>query len=340
MAVQIIRRRSFVLASSALLLASGAVPVGASGGKAVTLGALKFTSSGPVFLALERGYFAEEGIDATITFFQDAPSVAAATAAGGVSFGITALTAAFYNLASQGRLQIIAGQSQEKPGHSGNLILVQQGSYAAGHTTLDKLFELPFGLTQLGSPSHYMLGQLAEISGFPVKDLNIRSFQTLPNLVAALKSGYVDWAIIAPPISTDLITAGAVVSIGPFSDFGSYQFGAAFASNDLLAADPDLAQAFLRAYRKGLQDYAQIVAHPDTAEARSAAAAVGHYVYPDLPAEKAAGLVLASALYVDPDGQLDVEDIARQIKWYLDNGMVKTGPNIDQILRLDLTDWP
>ena len=58
-----------------------------------------------------------------------------ATASGDVTFGVTALTAAAYNLAAEGRLKIIAGQAQEKRGYSGNLILVTQGRPTTGAST-------------------------------------------------------------------------------------------------------------------------------------------------------------------------------------------------------------
>jgi len=302
----------------------------------IVVGALRFTSSGPIFLALDRGYFRDEGLTVEMAFFQDAPTVAAATASGDVSFGVTALTAAFFNLASQGDLKILAGQAQEKQGYSGNLILVTKKAFDAGHDRLDKLFDQPFGLTQRGSPSHYQLGQLAGAEGVPLDGLNIQAFQTLPNLVAALKSAQITWAIIAPPIASDLIESGAVVSLGPYSDHGSYQFGGVFASADTIAADPDLVRRFLRAYKKGLGDYSQIVLSPGSDQARRAATVVAGYVYPDLPPEKAAAKVLGSALYVDPTGQVDVADIERQIAWYHANDMVKTVPEIGSILRLDL----
>lgn len=302
----------------------------------VTIGVLRFTSSGPIFLALDRGYFREVGLDAELAFFQAAPTVALGAATGDITFGVTALTAAAFNLAAEGRLKILAGQAQEKRGYSGNLILVTRQAYDDGFDRLDELFDQPFGLTQAGSPSHYQLGQLAAGHGVAARDLNIRPFQTLPNLVAALKTGAVSWAIIAPPIATDLIDTGAVVSLGPYSEFGSYQFGVAFASGGLIEAQPELVRRFLAAYRKGLDDYSAIVFAPGTPEARGFAAVVGRFVYPDEDQERAATRVLASALYVDPTGSIDVEDVERQIAWYFENGMLKSAPETRDILRLDL----
>ena len=254
-----------VLLVLALLLAVATVRAAEAQAPAkVVVGVLPFTSSGPVFLAADRGYFRDQGLDVELAFFQAAPPIAVATAANEVTFGVTALTAAAYNLAAEGRLAVVAGQAREKKGYTGNLILVTKAAYDRGLDRLDELFDQPFGLTQMGSPSHYQVGQLADAQGIATAELDVRAFQTLPNLVAALKSGAVTWAIIAPPIATGLVDSGAVVSLGPYSDHGSFQFGAVLASDETLRDRPETVRAFLRAYAKGLADYAEIVQHPES----------------------------------------------------------------------------
>jgi NitT/TauT family transport system substrate-binding protein len=331
----------FCLALSAILSTLGACWA-QTAPELVSVGALRFTSSGPVFLAKERGYFSEEGLDVNIVFFEAAPNIAIATASGEITFGVTALTAAFYNLAAEERLTIVAGQAQEKKGYAGNVVLVSQRDYAAGAKELDDLFAKPFGLTQFGSPSHYQLGQLAAASGVPMESIQIRAFQTLPNLVSALVNGEVSWAIIAPPISTQLVEKGAVVALSPYSDYAGYQFGAAFTARENLEQRAAMIGKFLRAYKKGLKDYSVLNAQqnktdPATiAEARAAAAVLASYVYPDQPSEEAITKVLASALYVDPDGEVDLDDIEKQINWYYDQGLIKGKPRIEGFISLDL----
>ena len=83
--------------------AMGAVlPQAASAADKVTVGALRFTSHAPSFIALERGYFADEGLEVELKFFQAAQPVAVAIASGDIDFGVTALTGGFFNLADKG----------------------------------------------------------------------------------------------------------------------------------------------------------------------------------------------------------------------------------------------
>ncbi len=58
----------------------------------VNLGALRFTSHSAGFIAYEKGYFKDEGIDLKFKYFQAAQPVAVAIASGDVDFGVTALT--------------------------------------------------------------------------------------------------------------------------------------------------------------------------------------------------------------------------------------------------------
>jgi NitT/TauT family transport system substrate-binding protein len=308
--------------------------------EAVVVGALRFSSSGPLFIARDRGYFAAAQLDVDIRFFEAAPGLALAAAAGDLTFGLTALTGAFFNLAGRGGLRILAGQAREERGRPGNLILVRKSAFDAGLDSLPALFSQPFGLTQVGSPSHYQLGQLARMHGVDLRSVQIRAFQSLPNLVAAIRGGHVGWAIIGPPIASDLVAGGEMVALAPYSDYGGYQFGVLFAPEPTIEKRTTMVRRFLGAYVKGLQDYAvlnearpaNVAASP---EARAVAAIIARYVYPN---DQQTGIqkVLASPYYVDPSGRVDVEDVERQIKWYQEQRLVRAEIGVQELLRLDL----
>jgi NitT/TauT family transport system substrate-binding protein len=301
----------------------------------IAVGALRFSSSGPLFLAQDRGYFRQEGLDVEIAFFEAAPTIATAVLSGSLTFGVTALTAAFYNLAADSGLRIIAGQAREEKGRSGNLVLVSKRAFDAGYTSIATLLDQPFGLTQFGSPSHYQLGQLTQQLGGPAKGTPIVAFQTLPNLVAGIRTGKVAWAIIAPPVATDLVDSGEMVVLSRYSDHGSYQFGVVFGKAAMLDTRPDVVRRFVMGYKKGLRDYS-VLNNPtaDEAEAEATARIVARYVYPGEPLDIGAAKIRKSALYVDPTGEVDVEDIARQIAWYQQEGMVRRPLEAGGILRM------
>src|SRR5690242_21839119 len=71
------------------------------------IGVLRLSSSAPVFIAQDKGYFREAGLDIELKFFDAAQPIAVATASGDVDFGVTAFTAGLYNLAGKGTLKVI-----------------------------------------------------------------------------------------------------------------------------------------------------------------------------------------------------------------------------------------
>ncbi|HUB96514.1 MAG TPA: ABC transporter substrate-binding protein, partial [Stellaceae bacterium] len=112
-----------------LALAFLAAPAAA---EPIKIGVVGVTAFAPVYVAQERGYFAAEGVPAELVYFDAAAPVAVATVSGALDFGVSAVTAAFYNLAGQGELKIIAGAAHESPGFHIQAIMASKAAYAGG----------------------------------------------------------------------------------------------------------------------------------------------------------------------------------------------------------------
>src|SRR6202011_4733732 len=68
------------------------------------VGVLRLSSSAPVFIAQDKGYFKDAGLDVELKFFDAAQPIAVAPASGDIYFGVTAMSAGLYNLAGKGVL--------------------------------------------------------------------------------------------------------------------------------------------------------------------------------------------------------------------------------------------
>src|ERR1700750_1209066 len=79
--------------------------------ESIKIGSTKIASGGPVFIAMDKGYFAEEGLEAQMVFFAASLPVAVATVSGDIDFGSAGLTAALYQLRRPGPLPLIAAHS-------------------------------------------------------------------------------------------------------------------------------------------------------------------------------------------------------------------------------------
>ncbi|MGH7386791.1 MAG: ABC transporter substrate-binding protein, partial [Candidatus Rokuibacteriota bacterium] len=92
------RRLSLPLILALALIAGDLSLAPAAEGQApLKVGVLKLTSSAPIFIGVEKGYFKEFGVEPELVYFQAAAPIATALAAGQLDVGATGLTAALYN---------------------------------------------------------------------------------------------------------------------------------------------------------------------------------------------------------------------------------------------------
>ena len=214
-----------------LALAAGGIARADDAQKA-KIGVLRLLrSSAPVFIAQDKGYFRDAGLDIELKFFDAAQPIAVATTSGDVDFGITAFTAGLYNLAGKGTLKVIGGMSREKAGYPLIGYFASNNAYAAGLKTPKDLAGKRIAVTQVGSSFHYSLGLLADKYGFKLADVKVRlPLQSLSNAAAALKGETVDAALL--PISTAraLVDSGGAKFLGWVGDETPWQLGAVFAS--------------------------------------------------------------------------------------------------------------
>jgi NitT/TauT family transport system substrate-binding protein len=287
----------------------------------VTVAALRFVSSGPLFIAQGRGYFAAEGLDVEFKFFDAAQPVAVAIASGDADFGATGYTAGLFNIAGKGVLRVIAAQFSEVKGFESNALVVSTKAHAAGLTTPAGLKGKSFALTQTGSSFHYMIGGVAQASGFELGAIELKPLQSIGNVVGAIKSGQIDAAILPAFIARPLDASGDAKIISWVGDLAPYQGGGLFTSSRNLDTRRAIVERFVRAYQKGVADYRAFFIDK-SASGDEVPALIHKYVYADEPAASAYGKIRTGALFINKDAQLDGADIARQVEWYKARGLV------------------
>ena len=291
---------------------------------AVTVAVLRFVSSGPIFIAKEKGYFNAEGLDVTLKFFDAAQPVAVAIASGDADFGATGFTAGLFNIAGKGALKVIGAQFSEVRGFEGSAVMVSSKAFADGVTSVDKLKGHSFGLTQTGSSFHYMIGQIAAGAGLDPSAIALKPLQSVGNVVGALKSAQVDSAILPAFIARPLAASGAAKIIGWVGDLAPYQGGGLFTSPKMIAERRAVVEKFVHAYQKGIADYRAAFIEK-TGNDAEAVSLIHKYVYADEPAATADAKIKDGALFVAEDGRLDASDVERQVAWYQGLGLVDKG---------------
>ncbi|HXQ52050.1 MAG TPA: ABC transporter substrate-binding protein [Stellaceae bacterium] len=299
----------------------------------VTIGAIKTTGAGPLYLAIEKGYFAAEGIDPEMVFFEAAQPVAVAVVSGNVDFGVTGITAGFYNLAGQGALKIIGAQGHEAPGFHNLAYLISNRAAQSGLKTLKDMGGRNVAVTQTGTPGHYVIGMMAEKYGVPLANIRVLPLQSIPNMISALTGGQADAGVTVVTVPMmPVIDRGDLRVLAWVGEELSFQDRAIFVATKTADTRRDLIERFFRAFRKGAQDYHDAFIGPDERphDGPNAAATIAIIAkYVGQPPEA----VKLGIAYVDPSFRVNVADVLRQIAWYKTQGMVK--PEVDGATILD-----
>src|ERR1700734_3232296 len=202
------------------------------------VGVLRLSSSAPVFIAQDKGYFRDAVLDIELKFFDAAQPIAVATTSGDVDFGVTAFTAGLYNLAGKGTLKVIGGMSREKAGYPLIGYLASDNAYAAGLKTPKDLAGKRVAVTQVGSSFHYSLGPLADKYHFKLSEVKLLPMQSLSNAAAALKGETVDAALLPVSTARKLMDDNGAKLLGWVGDETPWQLGAVFASPNTLTNKP------------------------------------------------------------------------------------------------------
>jgi NitT/TauT family transport system substrate-binding protein len=299
------------------------------------VGVLRLSSSAPVFIAQDKGYFKDAGLDVELKFFDAAQPIAVATASGDVDFGVTAFTAALYNLAGKGVLKVIGGMSREKAGFPLIGYFASNNAYAAGLKTPRDLAGKRIAVTQVGSSFHYSLGLLADKYDFKLSGVKVLPMQSLSNAAAALKGETVDAALLPVSTARKLMDDNGAKLLGWVGDETPWQLGAVFASPKSLA-NKALVTKLLGALQRADREYHDVI----LAQVKDGNAPINEATkplleiiakYTNLPVEQ----VVGNCAYVDPDGRLDVKNVANQINWLQGQGFVDKGFDADAIIAKD-----
>jgi NitT/TauT family transport system substrate-binding protein len=320
----------FVLAGLMALTASATAHAGDV--LKAKVGVLRLSSSAPVFIAQDKGYFREAGLEIELKFFDAAQPIAVATTSGDIDFGITAFTAGLYNLAGKGTLKVIGGMSRETAGYPLIGYFASNNAYAAGLKTPRDLAGKRIAVTQVGSSFHYSLGLLADKYGLKLGEMKVLPLQSLSNAAAALKGETVDAALLPASTARKLMDDGGAKLLGWVGDETPWQLGAVFASPKTLT-DKTLVTKLLAALARADREYHDVIlasVKDGKAEVNDKTGPLLEIIakYTNLPVEQ----VVGNCAYIDPDGKLDVKNVGNQIEWLQEQGFVDKGFNVDAIV--------
>ena len=212
------------------------------------------TGTADVYIALDRGYYDEEGLQIDLQPMI-ASEVAQTLASGQISFGIANPDAGLFNAMGRGlNIKMLAALTRNKPGDSVAAFMVRKDIVDSGQYTSPKdLKGKTVGIPAL--QSQFYVDLFMQKDGLSASDLNIVMMQPA-DIVAGFASKTIDAAWNAEPQDTLAVQRGLAVEVAVTGDLFPGAVGSTLALSPQFAqAQPEAAQRFVYATLRGHEDY-------------------------------------------------------------------------------------
>jgi NitT/TauT family transport system substrate-binding protein len=204
----------------------------------------------PLFVGIERGYFADEGIEIELTALQSGNEAVVQLAADNFDVALGGVSAGLFNAAERGvEFTIVAPLHSETPPVVTPMVI--SAKRVDEITSVADLKGKKVAVNAIGAGTEYWLAQALAQGGLTMNDVEIVGMP-FPNVPAALESGQLDAAMLAEPITTINVDNGLVsVLTNDFVD----GFTATYVyMGKLLTDQPDMARKFMRGYLRATRD--------------------------------------------------------------------------------------
>jgi len=297
----------------------------------IKIGALKSTNVAATYIAIEKGFFAKEGLDPELITTETAQTTAVAAAASSIDFGTTSTSAGLFSLAGSGELKIISGFYDEAPGFHNFAVAASIKAYDAGLKSYKDLNGHSVAVTQVGSPVHYSLALIVEKYHLNLASIHILPLQSIPNMASAVKGNTADATVINAISINPLLNAGEAKLLGWVGDETPWQTAVAFTQPKMIQQHKATVEAFLRGLKAGARYYHDAFTGPDEKpkdgpNAEEAATIIAKYT--GLTPQQ----VKASLAHVDAEERVDTKDIIHQVEWFKSQKMLKDDVNPPSVM--------
>ena len=281
----------------------------------VKLGDLAAISNAAVYIAIEKGFFKEQGINTEITNFDSAAKQVPALVVGELEVSVGSASAGLFNaVAEKAPFRIVADKGQAREGYGFSLLAVRKDLVDSGQVkTFKDLKGKKIALLAKGNIQHYLVGKMAEEVGLTINDVEL-TFLGAPNQVTAFETKAIDAAYAVEPWVARFAERGVAVRFrtpDQVKGLGPVQVGVIIYSGKFINERRAVAQRWMNGYLKAAELF-----HKNGVKDPSIAAILEKYT--KVPAK-----VIQTAIppYQDPNGRPLRDNLADQAQWFVNNGM-------------------
>jgi len=299
----------------------------AAGADKVRVGAYASISDAGLYIAKDKGFFAEQGIDAEIVQINTGSEMTSQLANGDLDASGGSPGAGLYNAVRQGiDLKIVADKGSSLPGHGYFAFVVRKDLADKIKTVADMRGHL-LAVTGYGAgaSSEVTIARLLESGGVKDSEINQVNMQ-FADIAAALGTGKVDIGVLIEPLVTQVVNKGIAVlwkrvdTIYPGQQYGALMYGPGIMKR------PDVAKRFMIAYLKAVRFYNDALEGKASRDELVAILTKNTTVKnPELYRDMAfPGL--------DPNGHLNVDGMKQDVAWWVSAGRMKESVPVEKLV--------
>lgn len=299
----------------------------------VRVGAFSSISDAGLYIAQEKGYFAEQNIDVTFVQVTGGGMMTSELANGNLDVSGGSPGAGIYNAVRQGiPLRVVADKGSSHPGH-GYFAFVVRNDLVDEIKTAEDLRGRTLAVTGFGrgASSEVTIHRLLSEAGVKESEVNLIGMG-FGDILAAMGTGRVEVGVLIEP----LVTKAESDNIGTVwkrvdDIYPSQQYGALIYGPGIIER-PDVAKRFMVAYLKGTRYYTDAMSgkipRDELVEILTKHTSVKD---PDLY-----GVMTFPGL--NPNGTLNTEGMKYDSNWFLSAGRMREKVEVERVIDTSYVD--
>lgn len=195
------------------------------------------------YMAYETGAWSEFGLDVDLVRMGSSTQLAGAMRAGEVDGGALDWTVAFQFNAQGGNARQVAGVTNRLPFSVMTVPSITRPQDVVGKR---------WGITRFGSATHTASLVALEYWGLKPDDVQFRTLQEVPAILAALQAGQIEIGLVSPPTNIRAMQAGFRELIDLAEEGPEYPSIGLAITDRHVAESPDLVRAYVAGYSLGV----------------------------------------------------------------------------------------
>jgi NitT/TauT family transport system substrate-binding protein len=211
----------------------------------------------PVFVALDKGYFKDQGLAVELQSFRSGSAMIPFLGTGDLDVGAGETGTALFNAVAQGLdVRAAAALASQPPGHGSQPLLVRKDLFDSGKVSRPAdLKGKKVAINVERGVVEYLLYEALAQGGLTLKDVEVVTLP-FPDMPAALANKAIDAAVALEPTATQAMEQGSAVVLIPGDKIvDTPQNGVVYFGKRLLdPANREAAVRFLVAYLQGVRD--------------------------------------------------------------------------------------